>query len=263
MPTDLKDVDRIAWRRYGTGPAPIIALHGFSRDGGIFGGLGRRLAQTHVIHACDLPYHGSTQWSAPRYDAKEVAGLIRDRMISQGIERANFLGHSLGGRLLLKVLGGGLLPAAAVRGLVLVAPDGLRGNYTGKLDKLPGPLVRALAWAGGRRDALLRLARLLHRRGLFDRYTLQYLEHHLRDERTQKMLLGTFRSLPAFRLGAAEQRGLASVPKILALVGDRDPLMNREAVSRWFAPLEQAVVRPYAGHHSLPLGVLEGYLRGN
>lgn len=252
---------QIAVHRLGSGPKPIIALHGFSRNGSIFAPLARRLEQSHTIYAIDLPFHGQTEWRAERYDPQDIASVILASVAARSISRARFLGHSLGGRLLLKVLGQGLLPADLVEDLTLVAPDGLRGNYTGRLDKLPSGLVKALAWAGGRRDALLKLAELLHRRGLFDRYTLHYLQHHLRDERTQRMLLGSFRTLPKFRLGKNEQQQLADLNSIITLVGTHDPLMNLKAVQRWFEPLPQASVQQYQGHHSLPVEVLANLLR--
>ncbi|PHI19620.1 hypothetical protein CEQ90_12165 [Lewinellaceae bacterium SD302] len=257
----LDQVGDVRLRVMGSGPRAVIALHGFSRNGGIFGGLARRLERSHTFYAPDLPYHGETDWTTERYSPQQVSKLILAVKVAVGIDRAAFLGHSLGGRILLKLFGQGLLSPETAASLTLVAPDGLRGNYTGKLDMLPSGVVRALAWAGSRPDALLKLANFLHRRGLFDAYTLNYLTHHLRDARTQRMLLGTFRSLPAFQLGRTERAGIArlNVP-IRTYLGSHDPLMNNQAVERWFADVPNTEVVGYRGHHSLPVEELAGYL---
>lgn len=253
---DVSELGRVCLHKMGHGPQAIIALHGFSRTGSIFTPLAHLLEKTHTFYALDLPFHGATNWQANSYSPEDIAKVILTSVEAKNISSAKLLGHSLGGRIWLKTIGQGLLPPTIINELILVAPDGLRGHYTGKLDKIPSGLVKALAWAGGRRDALLKLANFLHQRRLFDKYTLNYLKHHLRDERTQQMLLGSFRSLPAFRLGKTEQKGLEQLQRITTLVGTQDPLMNFAAVQRWFQPLQNASTRHYNGHHSLPVSEL-------
>lgn len=254
---EVEHTGTVRLHKMGSGPKPIIALHGFSRSGAIFGGLARRLNESHTIYALDLPYHGETKWNGERYTPKQLADVILTIKVAMNLGAVDFLGHSLGGRILLKLFGQSLLPADLATSLTLVAPDGLRGNYTGKLDLLPRRVVNALAWAGSRPDALLKLADFLHRRGLFDIYTLNYLKHHLRDLRTQRMLLGSFRSLPAFRLGSNEQDGLQAFnAPIRTYLGSHDRLMNDKAVQRWFSNMPNAAVIGYQGHHSLPTEML-------
>jgi pimeloyl-ACP methyl ester carboxylesterase len=261
---DIAGIGQIQLRRLGSGPKKILAIHGFSRAGSIFEGLARRLGRTHTLYAIDLPYHGGTQLLADRYSPDDIEQILRtaiEAMRRQGAgnqsahdsEPIDLLGHSLGGRMLLKTLGTNRLSGENISSLTLVAPDGLRGNYTGKLDVIPSGVVKALAWAGGRKDAMIRIARFLHRGGLFDAGTLNYLSHHLKDKRTQLMLLGTFRSIPAFRLGRTERSGLArrEIPTTVFL-GSHDPLTNDKAVLRWFNEIPAASVEIYRGHHSLP-----------
>jgi lipase len=84
------------------GGAPILCLHGVMGHGGRF----RRLAQTflpqrHIV-ALDLRGHGRSGWEPPWDIATHVADLV-ETMDAQGLDDADVMGFSFGGRLALEL----------------------------------------------------------------------------------------------------------------------------------------------------------------
>jgi lipase len=81
---------------------PVVALHGI----GGFGRRFRRLAEEHLtdyrVVAPDLRGHGSSSWEPPWTIATHVSDVL-ETVEHAGIERAVFVGHSYGGRLILEL----------------------------------------------------------------------------------------------------------------------------------------------------------------
>lgn len=82
---------------------PLVALHGI----GGFGRRFRRLAEEHLaarfrVLAPDLRGHGSSSWEPPWTIATHTADVL-ETVESAGVERAVFVGHSYGGRLILEL----------------------------------------------------------------------------------------------------------------------------------------------------------------
>src|SRR5437660_1988232 len=79
---------------------PLVCLHGVTGHGRRFRKLAEeRLAQRFHVLAPDLRGHGRSEWEPPwRLDT-----LIGDVLDTVGELRAAWLGHSLGGRLVLEL----------------------------------------------------------------------------------------------------------------------------------------------------------------
>jgi lipase len=82
---------------------PLVALHGI----GGFGRRFRKLAEERLtarfrVVAPDLRGHGSSSWEPPWTIATHVADVL-ETIEEAGVERAVFLGHSYGGRLILEL----------------------------------------------------------------------------------------------------------------------------------------------------------------
>jgi lipase len=80
------------------GAPPVVCLHGVTGHGGRFRGLAERLADRHVL-ALDLRGHGRSSWEPPW----DVAAHLGDILETAGVERADWVGHSFGGRLVAEL----------------------------------------------------------------------------------------------------------------------------------------------------------------
>ena len=81
---------------------PIVALHGIGGYGRRFRKLAEeRLASFRVL-APDLRGHGSSSWEPPWTIATHVSDVLQT-LEEAGVERATFMGHSYGGRLVLEL----------------------------------------------------------------------------------------------------------------------------------------------------------------
>lgn len=101
---DVGDGLALAVHERGAGP-PVVVLHGFTGAAGSMRGVCDALAATHRVLAVDLVGHGASD--APR----GVARYAMDDCVAQlaracgalGVERAAWVGYSMGGRTALQV----------------------------------------------------------------------------------------------------------------------------------------------------------------
>lgn len=107
-------------RRWGPrGPHCVVCVHGVAQHGGVFEGLGRRLAANgHSVLAVDLRGHGDSGREPPWNGATHVEDLL-ETLDAAAVERASWVGHSFGGRLAAEAAA--LAPARTER-LVLLDP---------------------------------------------------------------------------------------------------------------------------------------------
>lgn len=85
----------------GTGQ-PLVMLHGLFGSQENLGAIGRALAEQYQIHGLDLRNHGRSPHTEDHSYALMVEDVVTylDRM---GIERAHFLGHSMGGKTVMQL----------------------------------------------------------------------------------------------------------------------------------------------------------------
>lgn len=77
----------------------VICVHGVGQHGGVFESLGQGLAaQGHSVVAVDLRGHGCSDREPPWNAETQVDDLL-ETADALGIERATWIGHSFGGRL--------------------------------------------------------------------------------------------------------------------------------------------------------------------
>jgi lipase len=83
--------------------APLVCLHGVTGHGRRFRRLAEeRLAERFRVLAPDLRGHGHSGWEPPWTIAAAVADVL-ETITAAGVERAAWLGHSYGGRLVLEL----------------------------------------------------------------------------------------------------------------------------------------------------------------
>ncbi|MEM9528657.1 MAG: alpha/beta hydrolase, partial [Bacteroidota bacterium] len=241
------------------GPRIMLSVHGFGRNGRRMERLALALGNEFTTFAPDLPYHGKSEWVKQQYEPKELAALFQ-RLIADFTDRSVYLlGHSLGGRILSATLP--FLEHPNIRDLALVAPDGAGGRYTNWIDTLPASLIRPLAAFSKRPRYILRLSNWLHRRGVINRYSAEYLNHNLKDGTFRRRLAATLRSVLRFPPQPEELERALQARSISATVfaGDRDPLLHQERLAAVYGPLASVRVVPYNGSHWLPEQLLYDY----
>lgn len=111
---------RLNARRWGPEASEaVVCLHGVAQHGGIFAGLGERLAAGgHAVVALDLRGHGASLREPPWNTATHVADAL-ETVAALGIERVTWVGHSFGGRIAAALASGA--PESTAR-LVLLDP---------------------------------------------------------------------------------------------------------------------------------------------
>src|SRR5437879_10962953 len=120
----------------GEGPV-VVLVHGLALSSATWRSVMPALAERFTVVAPDLLGHGESAKPRGDYSLGAYASGIRDLLVALGIERATFVGHSLGGGIAMQL--GYQFPERCER-LVLVASGGL-----GKEVNL---LLRAVALPG-------------------------------------------------------------------------------------------------------------------
>jgi lipase len=95
---------RLHVHEWGDSPnAPLVCLHGVTGHGERFKRLAElRWAKTRRVIAPDLRGHGRSGYDEPWDFATHVADLV-ETMDALGVDQADWLGHSFGGRLVLEL----------------------------------------------------------------------------------------------------------------------------------------------------------------
>jgi len=111
---------RLSYLQAGTGP-PVVAIHGLGATKASMLPTVAALAPDFRMIALDLPGFGeSGKPLGAAYDARFFADSVVELLDALGIERAHFVGNSLGGRVALEL---GLRHADRAERLALLAPS--------------------------------------------------------------------------------------------------------------------------------------------
>ena len=242
----------VAYRSAGDGPV-LVMVHGIAGSSGTWTPIMPLLARDYTVIAPDLLGHGESAKPRGDYSLGAYASGIRDLLTVLGVERATFVGHSLGGGVAMQLAY--QFPQMCER-LALVASGGF--------GKEVSPLLRAISAPGSEYVLPVVLTRHLHGaatmvgrvfgsvglRGdpllteVWDSYT------RLTDARAQRAFVHTIRSVidvAGQRVSARDRLYLAQEVPTLLVWGDRDGVI----------PVQHA----YSAHDLIPdsrLEVVEG-----
>jgi len=199
------------WRRGGEG-SPLVLVHGLAGSWRWWRPVLPALEREHDVHLLDLPGFGRFPRAQP-FGLDAAVDWLATWFEAAGVERADVVGHSLGGLLAARLAG---REPALVRRLALVAPAGVPGR--GPL-RMTTPLARTLLASSPRFLALL--ARDAARSG--------------------PVTIGT----AALALLSADVRADVSAVRAptLVLVGRRDPLVPPAHGDELVRALPQGIVR--------------------
>jgi pyruvate dehydrogenase E2 component (dihydrolipoamide acetyltransferase) len=112
---------RVRYGRQGGGDRTVLLLHGFGGDldSWLFT-IGPLAADAEVI-AFDLPGHGQSAIALPGHSVEALASFVVAFLDVLGVERADLVGHSLGGAIAAQIA---LDHPDRVTSLALIAPAG-------------------------------------------------------------------------------------------------------------------------------------------
>ena len=117
----------ITYQKFGTGPAIILAFHGFGQSSMAFAPLEKISGEQYTVFAIDLFLHGNSHYSRNQLlTITDWQGIIATFLESQKVDRFSLMGFSLGGRFALATV-----EAFANRldQLILIAPDGITRSF--------------------------------------------------------------------------------------------------------------------------------------
>jgi lipase len=81
---------------------PVVCMHGVTAAGTRFKRLAEQRLGRFRILSLDLRGHGESEWEPP-WTFETLVGDVTETLDAIGVEKAAFVGHSLGGRLVLEL----------------------------------------------------------------------------------------------------------------------------------------------------------------
>ena len=241
-PGAIVDVDGVPihYIERGSGPAAAVLIHGFLGHTYSFRYLIPELAKDQRVVAVDLK--GSGYSGRPQkgdYSLTEQARLVIRLMDKLGIDRASFVGHSLGGEVAMRLAANW---PERVEKLVLAA------SVSG--DRIPSlpvtPLIKPILWLIGRL-----FGRRIFRRQFYDprKATKEVLEAYRRPLRIKGTGHAVYQTLRDMRREKAVESSRITAP-VLILWASSERILPRWVLSRLRKRFPQAkvVAIERAGH---------------
>jgi pimeloyl-ACP methyl ester carboxylesterase len=246
---------RIAYRSAGSGPA-IVLVHGITSTSATWERVMPYLATRFTVIAPDLLGHGQSAKPRGDYSLGAYASGVRDLIVSLGHERATFVGHSLGGGVVMQLAY--QFPERCER-LVLVDSGGLgrEVNFLLRAATLPlSEVVLPLLASTRLLDAGRGVGRLFGRLGLHagtDVAELAKGHASLSDAESRAAFVHTLRTIVdpgGQRVNASDRLYLAQNVPFMLIWGERDPIIpvQHGRAAHELVPTSRLEVFEDAGH---------------
>jgi pimeloyl-ACP methyl ester carboxylesterase len=242
-----------SWIRYnviGGGP-PVLLVHGWLSSSRVWEQLAGRLAQRFTVYTLDLTGFGESDKPLSGYGVRYGSRLLYAFCAHFGLTRTNVIGHDIGGDMAVKLAAD---HPDVVGRLVLVATpaDDEQMDLPTPLWLATLPVVGPLFYSVGR---LLRPVRRLWLRPFvanLDDLTEEAVEDAARSTPAAvgKTLSVTRREISGGRL--ARQARIIKVP-VLLIAGERDQIVDPQAVGWWARNADQAEVSLLDGCGHMPM----------
>jgi len=256
---ELKEIElhghRVAYRCAGSGPA-IVLVHGITSTSATWEQVMPYLATRFTVIAPDLIGHGESAKPRGDYSLGAYASGVRDLMVALGHESATFVGHSLGGGVVMQL--SYQFPERCER-LVLVDSGGLGRelNLLLRAATLPfSEVVLPLLASTRLLDAGRSVGRLFGRLGLragTDMAELARGHASLGDPEARAAFLHTLRTIVdpvGQRVNASDRLYLAESIPFMLVWGERDSIIPVEhgRSAHELVPSSRLEVFEEAGH---------------
>ena len=248
---------RVAYRCAGSGPA-IVLVHGITSNSATWERVMPYLATRFTVIAPDLIGHGESAKPRGDYSLGAYASGVRDLMVTLGHESATFIGHSLGGGIVMQLAY--QFPERCER-LVLVDSGGLGREVSLLLRAATLPLsevVLPLLASTHLLDAGRAVSRLFGRVGLHagtDMAELGRGHASLADPEARAAFINTLRTIVdpgGQRVNASDRLYLAENIPFLLVWGERDPIIPVEHGLRRARARALQPARDLRGSRSFP-----------
>jgi len=86
---------RVVYEMVGEGP-PVVLIHGWACRRSDFAGVAADLARDHRVMSIDLPWHGESTATSPRWTMDDLGALVDAVVADEGMRGAAMVGHSMG-----------------------------------------------------------------------------------------------------------------------------------------------------------------------
>jgi pimeloyl-ACP methyl ester carboxylesterase len=246
---------RVSYRVAGEGPV-LVLVHGITSTNRTWASVLPKLAERHTVIAPDLLGHGQSAKPRGDYSLGAHASGVRDLLAALGHDRATFVGHSLGGGIVMQLAY--QFPEMCER-MVLVSSGGLGTEVSMLLRAaaLPGAeLVMPLLFHNQLGNAGAAVAGFLERwqvRGAGDWKEMALGYASLSDADARRAFVNTVRTVidvTGQKVIANDRLYLAADVPSLLVCGDRDPIIPAKhwRVALELMPGSELVIFEGAGH---------------
>ncbi|WP_321815833.1 MULTISPECIES: acetoin dehydrogenase dihydrolipoyllysine-residue acetyltransferase subunit [unclassified Paraburkholderia] len=230
----------VRWLKLGEGGGtPVVLIHGFGGDLNNWLFNHADLAADRTVWAFDLPGHGESGKAVESGALDELAQSVIAFLDAQQIERANLVGHSLGGAVAMAVAD---KAPARVASLALIASAGLG-------DDINGAYIEGFVAAANRNALKPHVTKLFADPALVTRQLVEDLVKYKRLEGVQEAL-GKI-AAQAFEGGAQRRvfrdRLSTLAPKVLVVWGETDQIIPARH-AQGLAPVVRVEVIAGKGH---------------
>ena len=250
MPFLTYQQQRLHYRVAGQGPRPLLAVHGFLGSTERFRPLGPTLERHFRVYYFDLPHHGLTDWRLPKVLPEDLLCLIDFVQATEGADRIDLLGYSLGAKVGLSLY---LRRPAAVARLWLLAPDGLQTKYLHWVEKLPGFVFDRVGRMGDQPEKLQAWARSLRDRGVLPPTAYQFVQWNLSTPERRARAVLMWHTLRDFALSPKQLRRTIAQHNtpVELLLGKHDPYIPYQVWKAFGDSLPQVTVHGRETGHRL------------
>ena len=195
---------RISYWHNGSGPQPVICLHGFNEPASSFSVL-KNPGNRYTLLAIDAPFHGGTHWqqgcSYTPEDLHEIITIILKTESFPDKQQLVLTGFSMGGRMSLSYY---QTHPKRISRLLLLAPDGLRisfwywfSSHTLAGNRLFAGTMKHPGW-------LIQFADLLNRLGFINAGIRKFVVHYLHNPTVRETLYKTWTAFHYFKPNIAQ-----------------------------------------------------------
>lgn len=129
MPECVIDGLHIHYIDEGQGPA-VLLLHGWAAPAETYRLIINHLAQNHRVVAPNMPGCGGSDEPPVPWEAADYVDFIRKFAQAVSLQEAVLIGHSHGGRVIIKMLGSGESAPLIVKKVVLIDSAGLKPRHS-------------------------------------------------------------------------------------------------------------------------------------